>query len=397
MEPLTPLARAGYYLAFAAAVTPLLSTAAFNILLGAAVLTLLFAHRGLRFPPIALPLALFAAGTVLSLLLSPDPGFGLSQIKKFYVFLILPVVYTAFRRVEDGHRLVIAWSLAAGASSVWSFVEFWRKREAALQSGRDFYLAYIADRVTGFMSHWMTFSGELMIALTMLVALMLFAPWHRPRKYLWLCGGLLSAALVIALTRSVWLACGVSLLYLVGMWRPRWLPAVPLALVAGIAIAPRSIQERVTSIYKPHGTVDSNEHRHITRVAGLQMIKAHPWFGIGPQMVVRDFDRYLPDSIKRPLPAGFYGHLHNVYLQYGAERGLLTLAALLWAIGKALRDFFRSLPAASAPGKAILHGSIAVIFAVLIEGIFEVNLGDSEVLSMFLTTIACGYVAREAA
>ena len=31
----------------------------------------------------------------------------------------------------------------------------------------------------------------------------------------------------------------------------------------------------------------------------------------------------------------------------------------------------------------------------MIAGVFELNLGDSEVLTMFLATVACGYVARD--
>ena len=41
----------------------------------------------------------------------------------------------------------------------------------------------------------------------------------------------------------------------------------------------------------------------------------------------------------------------------------------------------------------ILDGAIAVILAVFAAGFFELNLGDSEVLTMFLTVVACGYVA----
>jgi hypothetical protein len=51
------------------------------------------------------------------------------------------------------------------------------------------------------------------------------------------------------------------------------------------------------------------------------------------------------------------------------------------------------------PGKSdsrfLLHGGIAVILATLAEGFFEYNLGDSEVLTMFLVVVACGYLALE--
>ena len=44
---------------------------------------------------------------------------------------------------------------------------------------------------------------------------------------------------------------------------------------------------------------------------------------------------------------------------------------------------------------ARIHGSIAALLALLVEGFFEHNLGDSEVLSMFWVVVAWGYRAWE--
>jgi hypothetical protein len=55
-----------------------------------------------------------------------------------------------------------------------------------------------------------------------------------------------------------------------------------------------------------------------------------------------------------------------------------------------LADFWRV-----ARERFFLHGAIAVVIAVMIEGAFELNLGDSEVLAMFLTVVACGYLTLE--
>ena len=41
----------------------------------------------------------------------------------------------------------------------------------------------------------------------------------------------------------------------------------------------------------------------------------------------------------------------------------------------------------------MLHGAIAMILAILAEGVFEYNLGDSEVLTIFLAVLAFGYIA----
>jgi O-antigen ligase len=185
------------------------------------------------------------------------------------------------------------------------------------------------------------------------------------------------------------------MLYLLWHWH-RWLViAAPLAAAAVIfAIGP--LRERADSIIKPHGETDSNMHRTITRRTGLEIIRAHPLFGIGPEQVKAQFDKWVPADIPHPLPRGWYGHLHNIYLQYAAERGIPTMLAMMWLIGKVLFDFYRGLKRGVSSDKAyILYGGIAVILAILAEGLLEYNLGDSEVLTMFLSTIAFGYIVLE--
>jgi O-antigen ligase len=132
----------------------------------------------------------------------------------------------------------------------------------------------------------------------------------------------------------------------------------------------------------------------------MEMIRAHPWFGLGPEGVKYQFDRYVPKDIPRPLPEGWYGHLHNIYLHYAAERGIPAMLILMWFLGRILYDFLRGLRRL-APGRSdarfVLQGAVAVVVAILIEGFFELNLGDSEVLTMFLVVVGCGYAALEAA
>jgi O-antigen ligase len=129
------------------------------------------------------------------------------------------------------------------------------------------------------------------------------------------------------------------------------------------------------------------------------MVKAHPWFGLGPEQIRSQFDRFVPADIPRPLPRGWYGHLHNIFLQYAAERGVPALAFLLWMLGRAVFDFSQVLRGQPSSGehRFVLHGAIAVILAVLAAGFFEHNLGDSEVLTLLLVVIACGYIAAQRA
>jgi O-antigen ligase len=203
----------------------------------------------------------------------------------------------------------------------------------------------------------------------------------------------------MGMTRSIFLlGVPVGLCYLLWRRKPILLVALPVIAAIGIAVAPHILGERVGSVLKPHGDLDSNAHRVVCRITGWEMVKAHPWLGLGPEQVGKQFDRYVPASVKRPLPVGWYGHLHNIYLQYAAERGIVGLLSILWFIAKAALDyvgFLRRAPLSSS-ARFVLHGSMAVILAILAEGFFEYNLGDSEVLTMFLAVIACGYVAGRA-
>jgi len=207
---------------------------------------------------------------------------------------------------------------------------------------------------------------------------------------------ILLVSIVMGLTRSIFLlGVPAGLVYL--LWnRKRWtVILLPVAAALGFVIAPSTVRERVVSVVRPHQGWDSNEHRAITRRVGWEMIRTHPLFGLGPEQVGRQFMKYVPADVPQPLPRGWYGHQHNIYLQYAAERGVPATLFLVWWMAVMIRDFRRALrePGLSADARFALHGAIAVIIAVLSEGLLEHNLGDSEVLTLFLSVVAAGYVA----
>jgi O-antigen ligase len=253
--------------------------------------------------------------------------------------------------------------------------------------------------MTGFMSHWMTFSGQEMLALLMLAAFLFFAPSSGKRGLIWvLCGTLMSIALLLGFTRSIWLATAVAGAYLLWFVR-RWLvAAVPIAAAVAFLLSPPAVRERFTSLIHPKQGVDSNEFRVVTWRTGMRMLEQHPLLGVGPEGVKLHFTDYVPSDIARPLPPGWYGHLHNIYLHYAAERGVPTMLTLMWLLWKILFDFWqglRVLPPGRSNRRFLLQGSIAVVIATMVAGFFELNLGDSEVLTMFLVVVASGYLALD--
>jgi O-antigen ligase len=393
------LKKLALWLAFAAATTILIGISVSQILIALALGVLLLSGVPLRWPPIAKPLAFFLGWTFVALAFSPDPLSGTDQVRKMEVFLILLVVYSTVIETPVAKWMALAWMAIGTYTAGKGLVQYVRDTVAAREAHADFYQFYVTNRISGFMSHWMTFSGQQLFVVVFLVAFLLFAPdlWKR----LWLaipCAVLVGLSLVLSQTRGVWAAAVAASLYLLWCWRKWTALALPVVLVLGLAVAPDAIKTRVQSIYNPNSKTDSNTHRVICWRTGWAMIQAHPIVGVGPDQIRKPevFFAYLPSDIRRPLPDGFYEHLHSIYIQYAAERGIPAMLFLVGAVVLAGRDFRRGLsrlPRGRSDERFLLHGSVASVIGALVAGITEYNLNDTEVLTMFLAIMCCGYKA----
>lgn len=398
--------RAPAFLAGAAAATATVSIAASQLLLGLAVAVLVLQPRKLRWPPVTLPLVLFMGWTLVSLAFSPDPQSGFPQIKKFYVYLMLWAVFSAIRTLAEVSTVAWGWVLGASLSALWAFRQLFKMvtaRPDKFYSGL-FYYVYSNDaRITGFMGHWMTFSAITMMALMIAVALLLFGPRDRSFKFIAAAAAILSIGLIAGWQRSVWAGATVGMIWLLGSKKPWLALLVPIFGTILVIANPAQIGDRVMLLVKPQpNLLDSTSHRAALRAVGWEMIKAHPLVGVGPEQAKERFYDYVPSSVKLPLPHEWSTqHLHNLYYHYAAERGLPALAALLWFLVRALYDFVTARNRLAAAGSQrlpaggalwMLNGAIAAILGIMVAAWGEVNLGDSEVLAMFLSIVACGYV-----
>ena len=384
--------RAVLALAFASAASIVFSIAVSQILMGAGLAVLLGTRKKIEFPPILPPLVGFAALTVLALLTSDDPASGLPQVRKFYVFGIIPLIYSGFHGAAHVSALILAWSGAAAVSACVGLFQSYERWRDAIVFQAPLYEYVLDGRITGLQSHWMTFGGVQMIVLMMLLAWLMFGEPGRWKWAGWACAALIWLALVLGLTRSIFLA-GVPAGVAVLVWASRrWLLLMVPAGVLVLLLAATPVRERVLSVLSPHGEVDSNSRRSLMLRTGLNMIRAHPVLGVGPEQVERQFASFLPADAPQPLPKGWYGHLHNVYVQYAAERGIPALLCILWLFTRIVRDHLRE----TGLDRYVVLATLAATAAVLAEGFFEHNLGDSEVLTMFCACVACGYVALRA-
>ena len=148
-----------YGLTAASAAAVLVSIAASQILLAAACLAwIVFRPAPIVWPSYMLPLCAFMATTVVSLMMSPDPGAGFGSIRKFVLFsmgLLAANFVTTAWRARTSHRLLLG---IAAATSVVAIVQFGFAYQKFLVTEALADDPTVLARTTGLMGHWMTFS-----------------------------------------------------------------------------------------------------------------------------------------------------------------------------------------------------------------------------------------------
>ena len=386
------LSRAAVAFAFCASAGGLLSIAFSHFCLAASLALLIASKSELRFPPVKAPLVAFLGLTMVSLLASGAPWEGLPQVKKFFVFAFLPVVFSLLARRDNALRLLQAWFILAGLTAVVSIVQFIFRWQAARAAGVDFYQAYVGRRISGLFSHWMTYSEVGLIVLLALASFLLFSAHGRRRtRVFWMgCGTLIGASLVLSFTRSVWLALLTGSVYLLWRWRKKALWALPILIFLAAVLSPGALRQRIASINPA-----ANPARLLMWETGWNMIREHPWLGVGPERVGTRFEEFMP-PLEAERPNAYYGHLHNMYIHYAAERGLPAAMALLWLLLRVLfdcRNALARLPRGRGGDRFLLHAASVATLGVMVVGFFDLTLGDSEILAVYLAVAALGYGA----
>jgi hypothetical protein len=323
--------------------------------------------------------------TLLSLAMSAEPGAGLGPVRKFVLFamgLLAANFITNERRARVSHAVLLAvatvTSIVALGQFGFAYVKFLSTQKLADDPT-------VLARVTGFMGHWMTFSGEqLLVWCAAIPAIVtLGRRWLLPL-------GLVSAALILSFTRSVWLGATAAFMVVALTLPRRLVVAVLLPVVAVAAIASGLIYHRMSLSFGDRFGPDSGRLEML--YVGSRMIEDHALFGVGPERIHTEFPRYYRGA---DLSSFYYGHLHNNILQIAAERGLLCLATFLWLIFTIYADLMGMLKTAAPHTRWSVMSAVAAMTGFFIAGFFEYNFGDSEVLLLLLFIVSLPYGTQE--
>jgi O-antigen ligase len=353
-----------------------LSIAAAQILLTIAVVSWLVSHiaRGERLaaPPFFWPLVAYAALTLVSAGFSIDPEESFTDSKQLVLFMLVPLTYDLARGARANSVLSVILTIGAASAFV-GIVQY-----AVLNFDG------LGRRPQGTLSHWMTYSGTLMLVICAAVARLLYGTSGR----LWAAFVMpaLLVALSLTLTRGAWVgvAVGVAALFLSKDFR--LLALIPIVAVIGIVLAPQALTDRVYSIFDRHDL--TNRDRVAMLQAGVSIVKDYPLTGVGPDQIERAYPSYrVAEAVKPTNP-----HLHNVPMQIAAERGLPALAAWVWFVITLAIGLLRLLR--TSRHKSLAAAALGGVAAMLAAGLTEYNFGDSEFLMLLLVIITLPFAAN---
>jgi O-antigen ligase len=312
-----------------------------------------------------LPLIVYGAISTVSAIAAEEHPHKDLEGMLWFKMLIFPAAVILYRELPGVRKVIVDFFVIFGGGlAVWGLLEFFFLGQNTLDR-----------RINGPSSHVMTYSNLLMP-----MALIYLIFWLYQRKW-WQLGLaiLINFALLLTLTRSVWLGWGAAVLVLLMLTRTHIRYYVPAALLLFITFLPMAYFSRLVS------TFDMQQESNFDRVrmlqAGVEMIKDHPVLGVGPANVKEYYALYKKQDAPRVRPA----HLHNNVVQLWAERGILGLTAYLLFLILFLRECLR---ARGGPNRMWADVGIAITVAWAVAGLFEFNFGDTEVFYLMLNLSA---------
>jgi len=231
--------------------------------------------------------------------------------------------------------------------------------------------------------HYMTSGGILMMMGLMAFSFGISGAPARWRLTAWVSGLLMLACLVFTFTRSSWLGFLAGFLVMAMFRSKKLIVALAVVLAVFLLLAPTSFRDRATSIFNPHHR--NNVERLQMWRAGFEIMKGHPFTGVGDVDLTEWYEPYRP-----PEATEKHGHLHNNLVMFGATLGVPGLIFFLVLSMKILvmeLNIARSIPGKEWLLKSTAVGGLASYVGFQVNGLFEWNFGDAEIAMLLWLTV----------
>ena len=323
----------------------------------------------ISFPPFFWGIIVYCALSILASFFSVNPRVSLIDCKDLLLFLIIPIVYIGLQQTNKIYRANLALLASAYVSIFYSLFVY-------------IFKAAPGERVQGFMGHYMTQAGVMLLFGALALSLFIFS--RDKARFFWGLGFLLSVLiLILTSTRSAWIGMVIATSVVLFFYKPKTLIIVPLATALILLLSPREVKTRALSIFSTRSYSNAQRVEYLN--AGIQIIKEFPIFGTGPNTVEMEFQnpKYgLSEEAKQNV------HLHNNILQIAAERGIPTLLAWFVFLVWLFISLIKLVPNKDPTLFPLTVAAIAAFLAHFAAGLFEYNFADAEVAALFFYMMA---------
>jgi len=325
------------------------------------------------------PLLAFWSACLISSLLSHDPLDSLAHLKNLTTIIGAYAVAYSLRRHSEWRTPALWIFLSTAAlASLWGLVK---------------YALGMTIKVQGTQSTTMTW-GAMAAMFLLLTIVTAFSAANGGGRW---AARVLSIpqffALLLSFVRGAYVGLAAGLLYLLRRQWQRLLPgALVLLFIAGI-VAPASVRERVMSIFDRQNP--SVQVRLSQWQIGAKIVADQPFFGVGWHDLAPFTRQYAQPDPRLPQPVNddifHIGHYHNTYVTIAVYSGFLGLAAFVWLMASVWQQLGRAtIQSAPAETQARIWACRAALLSFLVNGFFDWNFGDAEVVTMFWFVIGLG-------
>ena len=371
----------------------------------------LLAQKEIRWEslPIAKALYLFLLGAVISTLLSDAPLTGLLYFRNFWR-LGLPFLIFFALKGQSVERYIRVMCVASIIIGLYAIVQFYTGldilRSELLQNHyRRYWDIWPA---VGAFSHHLTFGGVFLLLSAIFTALAfpkeLSSKW---RLFYTLAAIVCILSVVFSNGRSIWLGAitvGVVFLFVL---TPRSVKIATLAILIALGVAfwlsaPHLKKTGIARFGLGHRVLSipslyDNKDRLMMWQAGVEIIKDHPVFGLGPKMFhkMQSYYQSVAETNNHTFQHEPSMGVHNIYLQNWVDFGFLGLLGFLWLFFSVIRAIALRINCKTvlrSTDHALLLGIMAGLCGNMVSGFFENNFRDGEVQTLVLTLMGIAMV-----
>ena len=304
---------------------------------------------------------LYILFTLISTIFSLNPLVSIKDNKELFIFLLIPIFILM---INSKKRLIYSIFTVLISSLISSFIGIY----ITLKQGPS-----LDHRLKGFTSHWMTYSGLLMLAFVFFFIYFFYEKIKKRKLFIFISLIFILTSILFSLTRCVWIGIIVSISAFIIYYKPKVLYfAIPVIVVL-VIVLPRSVHNRFASIFDMNN--ETNKDRIFMYETGFNIFKKYPLFGIGANNLNKSvYKENMPEEAKNINP-----HLHNNFLQILIERGIITLISLILAFVSIFINLVKKIKNSLNLEKVVSIAGLFVFISFIVAGLFEYNFGDSEI------------------